>query len=54
MRNIVIGKIELPFIGLSGKEGDGHRQEVFAVPGGTITGRGKAEAAAKRMNRGLK
>ena len=48
--NVTIGSITLPFIGLSGKEGDSHRQHVFAVPGGDkIVGRRNAEAAAKRM-----
>ena len=49
--NVVIGSTTLLFIGKSGKEGDAHRQERFAVMGGdVITGRSKAESAAKRMN----
>lgn len=49
MRNVTIGKTTFPFIGLSGKEGDSHRQEKFAAPGQIITGRSKAVSAAKRM-----
>jgi len=48
--NVTVGSTTLVFIGLSGKEGDLHRPERFAVPGGDIiTGRGNAESAAKRM-----
>ena len=51
MKNVTVGSATLVFIGLSGKEGDAHRQERFAVMGGDIiTGRSKAESAAKRMN----
>ena len=49
--NVTVGSTTLLFIGLSGKDGDLHRPERFAVPGGNIiTGRGNAESAAKRMN----
>lgn len=51
MKNVTIGSITLPLIGLSGKEGDAHRQEKFMLPGRkVVTGRSKAESAAKRMN----
>lgn len=49
-KNVTVGSTTLIFIGLSGKDGDLHRPERFAVPGGdVITGRGNAESAAKRM-----
>lgn len=51
MKNVTVGNTTLIFIGLSGKEGDSHRQERFAVMGGdVITGRSNAESAAKRMD----
>lgn len=45
------GNIVFPCIGLSGKEGDAHRQEVFALPGGkAIKGRHNAQAAARSLD----
>tara|TARA_R110002049_G_scaffold262961_4_gene439021 strand:+ start:116 stop:307 length:192 start_codon:yes stop_codon:yes gene_type:complete len=45
------GNITFPFVRLSGKEGDAHRQEIFAVPGDNeIKGRHNAQAAARSLD----
>lgn len=48
-KNVKVGEITLLFVGMTDDKDERDKQEIFAVPGGKIIGRGNATAAAKAL-----